>query len=94
MDGVSRFPARTTPCTARTHPLVGRSAAGISSGCAADKDGDGHGKPAPFAPGSKKGQHGTDLEPLPGVVTKWEAGSAQEVAWAILANHGGGYQCE
>ena len=41
-----------------------------SSVAAADTEGDGHGKPAPFAPGSKKGQHGTDLEPLPGVVTK------------------------
>eukprot|EP00660_Eupelagonema_oceanica_P014989 gene14989-5350_t len=28
----------------------------------------------------------------PNPVTRWTAGSTQEVAWAITANHGGGYQ--
>jgi hypothetical protein len=54
--------------------------------------GDGHGKMPPVPQGSTKGMNGTDLKPLDKPPTKWEAGSVQEVAWAILANHGGGYQ--
>jgi len=54
--------------------------------------GDGHGKPAPVPKGSTQGMNGTDLKPLDKISTKWEVGSVQEVAFAIIANHGGGYQ--
>lgn len=41
--------------------------------------------------GIAQGMDGRDLPMLPGKRTKWKAGSAQEVAWSIHANHGGGY---
>lgn len=45
-----------------------------------------------LAPASiKQGFDGRDMPPLEGVETTWPAGSVQEVAWAIHANHGGGY---
>lgn len=41
--------------------------------------------------GFKQGFDGRNLPAMPGVETTWQAGSVQEVAWAIHANHGGGY---
>jgi len=41
--------------------------------------------------GVKKGFDGRDLPELTGVKTEWVRGSAQEVAFSIHANHGGGY---
>jgi len=41
--------------------------------------------------GFKQGMDGRDLPPMAGVDTRWQAGSVVEVAWAIHANHGGGY---
>ena len=49
------------------------------------------------ARGREQGLDGRDWDstsprtPAFGVVTEWQAGSAQDVAWSILANHGGGY---
>lgn len=81
------------PWTAPGHAPIANPC-GVASGVKAGLPGggDGHGKMPPVPVGSAKGSNGTDLKPLEGVVTKWEAGSVQEVAWAILANHGGGYQ--
>lgn len=42
-------------------------------------------------PGVSQGFDGRSLPPLEDVETIWSAGSVQEVAWAITANHGGGY---
>jgi len=39
----------------------------------------------------KEGFDGRDMPPLKDVETIWPAGSVQEVAWAMAANHGGGY---
>lgn len=42
-------------------------------------------------PGVKQGFDGRDLPELSGIKTVWPQGSAQDVAWSISANHGGGY---
>jgi len=42
-------------------------------------------------PGVKQGLSGQELPEMPGVKTEWAAGSVQDVAWGINANHGGGY---
>eukprot|EP00664_Eupelagonemidae_sp_cell27_P003185 gene3186-939_t len=49
----------------------------------------GNGGDAP--PGAKQGAAGSELPKLLRR-TEWVAGSTAEVAWAIYANHGGGYQ--
>lgn len=36
--------------------------------------------------------NGTDLPELPSTPTKWLAGGVAEVGWALMVNHGGGYQ--
>merc|ERR1719492_607713 len=41
-------------------------------------------------PGVKQGKDGRD-DDATGPKTTWAAGSVQEVSWAIMANHGGGY---
>jgi hypothetical protein len=41
--------------------------------------------------GIPQGMDGRDLPELTNVTTVWEAGSVQDVAWSIHANHGGGY---
>merc|ERR1719321_1413049 len=41
--------------------------------------------------GVAQGLDGRDLPKMPGVDTRWAAGSVVEVAWAMHANHGGGY---
>jgi len=41
--------------------------------------------------GIPQGRDGKDMPELADVETIWPAGSVQEVAWAIHANHGGGY---
>jgi len=38
------------------------------------------------------GFRGDKLDPLPGNKTVWKAGGTAEIQWAIIANHGGGYQ--
>ena len=35
--------------------------------------------------GFPQGMNGTDVPPVPGVLTKWKAGSVQETSWAIIA---------
>ena len=40
----------------------------------------------------RTGYEGTKLPELPGPKTVWKAGSNVDVQWAIIANHGGGYQ--
>lgn len=50
--------------------------------------------PGPANPpptGVKQGLSYQDLPEMPGVKTQWLAGSVQDVAWGINANHGGGY---
>lgn len=50
--------------------------------------------PGPANPpptGIKQGLSYQDLPEMPGVKTEWPAGSIQDVAWGINANHGGGY---
>jgi len=42
-------------------------------------------------PGIKQGISYQDLPEMPGLKTEWAAGSVQDVAWGINANHGGGY---
>lgn len=42
------------------------------------------------APGHKMGDKGSQL--MPSKKTTWTAGTEVEVAWALWANHGGGYQ--
>ena len=61
---------------------------GIASGVPAGVN------PGPINPppiGIKQGLSMQDLPELPDVKTRWPAGSIQDVAWAINANHGGGY---
>lgn len=41
--------------------------------------------------GIKQGLSMQDLPEAPGVRTEWPAGSVQDVAWGMNANHGGGY---
>ena len=41
--------------------------------------------------GGCQGRHITSLLCREVVTTEWTQGSAQEVAWSIFANHGGGY---
>ena len=81
------------PWTAPGHSPISNPC-GIASGVVAGLPGggDGHGKMPPVPRGATKGMNGTGLAPLDIPPTKWKAGSTQEVAWAILANHGGGYQ--
>uniref|UniRef100_A0A0G4I2J0 Uncharacterized protein n=1 Tax=Chromera velia CCMP2878 TaxID=1169474 RepID=A0A0G4I2J0_9ALVE len=45
-------------------------------------------------PGRRAGALGSDPSQAPKLleITIWEAGSVVEVAWAVAANHGGGYQ--
>jgi len=51
----------------------------------------GNGGDAP--PGYSLGHKGSELPPLPGIKPRiWKVGEAVDVAWAIVANHGGGYQ--
>lgn len=55
------------------------------------KKGDpGNGGVAP--PGHTLGELGSTLKPLTAGPANWKPGSVVEVAWAIDANHGGGYQ--
>lgn len=42
--------------------------------------------------GSKQGDDASDLPELKGKKAIWKAGGTAEVSWAIIANHGGGYQ--
>lgn len=42
--------------------------------------------------GFKQGYDSRDLPELSGVKTTWKVGSVAEIQWAIIANHGGGYQ--
>lgn len=42
--------------------------------------------------GHKPGDNGTDLPPLQGVPPNWQAGGTADVSFALLVNHGGGYQ--
>ena len=41
-------------------------------------------------PNAKTGSFGSQLKPAPSSV-RWTAGKTYEVAWALQANHGGGY---
>jgi len=50
-----------------------------------------HGTGGEAFPGHPQGWKGTELAPLLKKTT-WIAGSVVEVAWALTANHGGGYQ--
>lgn len=61
------------------------SPCGLAGG--GDTEHDGNGASAP--PGVKQGSDGRDMPE--GLKTKWVAGSVQEVAFSIKANHGGGY---
>jgi hypothetical protein len=81
------------PWTAPGHSPI-TNPCGIASGVVAGLPGggDGHGKNPPVPKGATKGMNGTDLKPLDTPPTQWKAGSEQEVAWSIIANHGGGYQ--
>lgn len=45
----------------------------------------------PPPPGVDQGSRGQDLPEIPELKAVWAAGSVQEVAWGINANHGGGY---
>lgn len=49
------------------------------------------GKINPPPPGVPQGMRGQDLPEVPALKMTWAAGSVQEVAWGINANHGGGY---
>jgi len=60
---------------------------GISSGGKVDAK-----TTLPPATGYPKGFPGTSLPEINGTKTVWQAGSVQEVNWAIYANHAGGYQ--
>lgn len=62
---------------------------GVAGGIAEGVD-PGSGGNAP-PPGLKQGLSMQDLPVLPGVQTEWAAGSVQDVAWGMNANHGGGY---
>lgn len=45
------------------------------------------------APGYALGHHGSDLPPLKGIKPRvWKVGDVVDAAWAVIANHGGGYQ--
>lgn len=50
------------------------------------------GNPAEVPAGHHQYDNGTALPALLGNTTVWKAGHTAEVAWAISANHGGGYQ--
>jgi len=41
---------------------------------------------------SRQGDHGTDLPELKRKKTLWKVGDVAEISWAVIANHGGGYQ--
>lgn len=45
----------------------------------------------PYQVGIKGGMDGRDVPKLTQTKTIWEAGSVQEAAWSVFANHGGGY---
>lgn len=45
----------------------------------------------PWQEGVQRGMDGRDVPKLTQTRTVWEAGSIQEVAWSVYANHGGGY---
>jgi hypothetical protein len=65
------------------------SPCGLAGGSFDPDDGAGAGAWTPT--GIKVGFDGRSLPPAPGPRTLWPAGSVQEVAWAMRANHGGGY---
>lgn len=51
----------------------------------------GNGGDAP--PGYKLGDNGTDMrQGAKGLLRTWKVGAVVDVAWAVIANHGGGYQ--
>lgn len=45
----------------------------------------------PYQEGAKPGMDGRHVQKLTQTKTVWQAGSVQEVAWSVYANHGGGY---
>jgi len=96
----------TLPSRARTYN-VGKAKCGINPWCAPGSSpimnpcglagGDtkqgtaGNGGDAP--PGYEIGTKGTEMrDAMAGQHRTWKAGEVAEVSWAIVANHGGGYQ--
>jgi len=65
------------------------SPCGLAGGSDEPDIGDGTGAWTPN--GVKVGFDARSFPPLAGPRTLWPAGSTQEVAWAMRANHGGGY---
>lgn len=77
----------------RYHPWRAPGFAPVTDPCgvAAGYLDDGHygGKTVP--PGAKQGDLGSQLPPLDGVRTAWQAGGVAEVGWMLAITHGGGY---
>jgi hypothetical protein len=75
-------------CAPGSAPIM--NPCGIAAGDTVQGD-PGNGGDAP--PGYRVGYKGTDLPPLAGwPQRKWKVGDEVDASWAIVANHGGGYQ--
>lgn len=87
LDGVEDFTAEHPWRAPGTAPVY--SPCGLAGGSFDPDDGEGAGAWTPT--GIEVGFDGRKLPPAPGPKTIWPAGSVQEVAWSLRANHGGGY---
>lgn len=102
----TKYPAGPAPCDPDECPMAARDECGFNPWCAPGaapvfnpcgvaggdiiegKPGNGGDPP----PGYKQGQDARLIPKLKTGSTTWRAGSVQNASWAIIANHGGGYQ--